>query len=68
MSIKETLLPPGDVTRDGQVNITDIAIITKAWKSTPGSTNWNPIADINHDGIVNITDIAIATKWWKYKI
>ncbi len=65
---KVALLPPGDVNRDGMVTITDAALLAAAWKSTPGSPNWNPNADINRDGIVSISDAAILAAFWKTKI
>lgn len=48
----------GDLNGDGLVNILDIAIAARAFRSTPESPNWNVIADVNRDGIVNIVDVA----------
>jgi hypothetical protein len=47
---------PGDLNGAGTVNILDAIILSNAFLSTPGSTNWNPNADINGDGVVNILD------------
>ena len=62
------VLIPGDIDKNGIVNITDAAILTYAWKSTPGTAKWNPDADINRNGIVDITDAAILSKNWKKSI
>jgi parallel beta-helix repeat protein len=51
-----------DINADGIVNIADISIVAKAFRSRPGESNWNPIADLNHDGAVNISDITMVAK------
>jgi hypothetical protein len=51
-----------DLNRNGQVNILDIFIITKAYGSKPGDENWNTIADLNKDNIINILDV-FAVAW-----
>jgi len=50
---------PGDVNRDGIVNILDGVIIAVAFGSRPGDPKWNPIADIITDNIINIQDILL---------
>jgi hypothetical protein len=57
----------GDITGpngwpDGTVNMRDIAMVARAFGSTPSSSNWNPNADLNNDGIVNMKDIALAAR------
>jgi len=52
----------GDLNGDGKVDIKDIAIVAKAFGSTPGSPTWNPIADVDGNGKVEIKDIAIVAK------
>jgi uncharacterized protein (DUF362 family) len=51
-----------DLNKDGIVNISDVAIVAKAFNSRPGNTNWNPLADLNGDGVVNIIDISMVAK------
>jgi hypothetical protein len=51
--------PPGDVNRDGNVNILDAALIAFAYGSRPGDPKWNPAYDITHDGVIDILDAAI---------
>lgn len=48
----------GDVNRDCEVNIFDLAAVGLAYGSRPGDANWNPGADVTGDGIVNIFDLA----------
>jgi len=56
--------PPGDVNRDGVVNISDLSIIAFAYHSSPGSPNWNPLADINKDGHIDISDLSTCAFWY----
>ena len=51
---------PGDVYHDGVVDIRDIAIISKAYGSSPGTDEWDAHADLNEDAVVDIKDISIA--------
>jgi hypothetical protein len=50
---------PGNINGDGTVDIYDAIILSGAFNSSPGSTNWNPNADINCDGTVDIYDAII---------
>ena len=52
----------GDVNGDGRVDLKDIALVARAFGSTPSSPNWNPYADINGDGIVNMKDIILVAR------
>jgi len=52
----------GDVNGDGRVDMKDIAIVARAFGSTPGSPNWNPAADVGGFGIVNMKDIALVAR------
>lgn len=53
---------PGDINRDGIVDLVDTVLIGLAYDSTPASPNWNPSADINGDGIVDILDLVFVAK------
>ena len=55
-------LVDGDVNGDNNVNLADLLAISAAWRSTPGSPNWNPKADLNGDGKVNLADWLIVSK------
>ena len=57
-----TVRLPGDVNGDGRVDIRDIALVARAFGSTPTSPNWNPAADISGDGIVNMQDITLVAR------
>ena len=47
-----------DLNGDNKIDMKDVAIAARAFGSTPGSPNWNPVADINGDGKVDMKDIA----------
>lgn len=57
---------PGDVDVDGDVDIADLSLITKAFGSDPNRPEgtdrgqWNPNADINNDNRVDVVDLYIA--------
>jgi hypothetical protein len=49
----------GDLNGDNVVNIIDVAVAAKAFRSTPHSQNWNSLADVNKDDQVTIADVTI---------
>ncbi len=53
---------PADITGDRKVDITDVAIVSKAFGTKPGNPRWNPIADTNGDFKIDITDVAFVSK------
>ncbi|MFK8029819.1 MAG: peptidoglycan DD-metalloendopeptidase family protein [Gammaproteobacteria bacterium] len=48
----------GDLNNDMTVNFVDFSILSQAFLSSPGQSNWNPNADFNGDNVVNFVDIA----------
>jgi parallel beta-helix repeat protein len=52
----------GDVNGDGRVDLRDLALVARAFGSTPGSPNWNPACDFYGDGTVNMKDIALVAR------
>jgi parallel beta-helix repeat protein len=53
---------PGDIDRDGKVDIKDVAVAAMAFGSYPGDPRWNPMADENEDGQIDVKDIALVAK------
>ena len=53
---------PTDVNRDGEVDLTDIAIVTVAFRSRRGSAKWNPLSDIDKNGAIDMRDIALVVR------
>jgi hypothetical protein len=58
--------PWGDVDRNGDVTIIDLAIVALYYGATPASPNWNvaQVADLDHDGHVDIGDLAIVATYY----
>ena len=55
------ILLPGDVDKDCEVDIFDLAAIGLAYRSNPGDSNWNPSADVHPNGgngKIDIFDLA----------
>lgn len=50
----------GDVNGDGKVDILDLVIITIAFGSKPGDSNWDPRADLQVDSQIDIYDVVLA--------
>jgi hypothetical protein len=49
----------GDVDCDGNVEISDLVLLARAYKSKPGDPNWNQMADMNFDGTISLTDLTV---------
>lgn len=54
--------PYWDLNQDGQVDTMDLALVTRAFGSTPGFQNWNPQADVNLDIKVDMRDVSIVAR------
>jgi len=52
----------GDLTSDGTVDLDDLYVISAAFGSKPGDSNWNRIADLTRDNVVNILDLRTAAR------
>ncbi|MBN2136776.1 MAG: C10 family peptidase [Sedimentisphaerales bacterium] len=56
----------GDINSDCQVDMTDYAVFTSAWLSSPGDAKWNSECDISSpaDGVVDMRDLNIFLNDW----
>jgi Tol biopolymer transport system component len=52
----------GDVNGDGTTDCNDLAIVTSAFGTKRGQSNYDSRADINGDGVVNIYDLSIVSR------
>jgi hypothetical protein len=53
-----------DLTGDGKVNISDIALVARGFGTTPGHARWITTADVNDDRKIDILDVAFIAKNW----
>lgn len=53
--------PPGDINRDGRVNVVDIAYMGAAYGTRTGDSTYNGAADLNEDGVIGPGDVAVLT-------
>jgi len=53
---------PTDLNQNGNVDIYDAVILSRAFGSVPTSLNWNPIADLVPDGIIDIRDALLVAQ------
>ena len=56
------VVSPGDVNRDGKVDMKDVAVAATAFGSYAGRPRWNSLADQNEDGKIDLWDIALVAK------
>ncbi len=49
---------PGDVDRDCDTDLTDLATLLSGYGSVPGDPNWNPACDFDADNDVDVADLA----------
>jgi hypothetical protein len=54
----DTTLPPGDVNRDGMVNVFDVGIVSDFWDTS------GPTGDANMDNWVDIFDVGVISDHW----
>jgi PKD repeat protein len=52
---------PGDLNRDGSVNVDDLVLVTGHFGQTSDDPVWDPAADANGDGAVSIEDLTEVT-------
>ncbi len=55
---------PADAQLDGQVDVTDLAILAAHWQEVGDDVCWG-YADFNGDGEVDVTDLAILAANWR---
>jgi hypothetical protein len=54
---------PGDVDKDGHVNVSDLLAVISAWGACQTAPAVCP-ADLNDDGVVNVTDLLTVISNW----
>jgi len=52
----------GDVNGDGTVNILDVILVSKAFGTSEGDSNYDSPSDLNQDGRINILDTILVAR------
>lgn len=56
----------GDINGDNAINLQDLAILARAYRSEAGQERYNPAADLNEDNRVNLQDLTLlASNFWQ---
>ncbi len=50
---------PGDLNGNNTVNVIDLSLMSIAFGSSSGDSNYDPLADYNCNGTINVADISI---------
>ena len=53
-----------DFTRDGRIDVSDMAVLSGAWETQEGELNWYVLSDLFEDGEIDISDLAMFTSDW----
>ncbi|MCJ7423036.1 hypothetical protein MUP01_02045 [Candidatus Bathyarchaeota archaeon] len=61
-SFKILLTVSGDLTGDRKVDVRDVAIVAKAFGTTPDLPRWNPLADVDNNQKVDVRDVSFVAK------
>lgn len=67
MYIKEGRITPpwpGDVNRDGAVDVVDLMTLAESWGRAAGETGFDPVCDFNRDGSVDVIDLLTLAEYW----
>lgn len=57
-------MPSADINKDGAVNIIDLALVAKAWGSSPGDPLWDSRCDLDGNNKINILDLTLVARAW----
>ncbi len=51
--------PAGDLDGDGDVDLSDLAILLAAYNTCEGDASYNPVADLDASGCVDLADLSV---------
>jgi hypothetical protein len=56
-----------DFTRDGRIDVSDLAVMSGAWDTQEGELRWYVLSDLFEDGEIDISDVAVFAGDWLWK-
>ena len=56
---------PGDATKDGKVNLSDLSVLGSNWEQSGPSISWDR-GDFTADNTVNLSDLSVLGSNWGY--
>mgnify|MGYP000055983361 CR=1 FL=1 len=59
---------PGDITRDGKVNVFDLQRMGASWNKQQGQPGYNPACDLTGDNKVNVFDLQVMASNWNKSV
>ena len=55
-----------DFTRDGRIDISDLAVLSGSWGTAEGELNWYVLCDLWEDDVIDIGDLAAFVEDWMW--
>jgi predicted outer membrane repeat protein len=56
-----------DFTRDGRIDVSDLAVLSGAWGTQEGDLRWYVFSDLFEDGVINLSDVTVFIEDWLWK-
>jgi hypothetical protein len=53
-----------DFTRDGRIDVSDLAVLSGAWETQEGELRWYVLSDLFEDGVIGLGDLAMFVDDW----
>jgi hypothetical protein len=54
----------GDLDRDGDVDVADIALVAGRWRMAAGDADWHERYDLDGDGTISVVDVMLVATHW----
>ena len=54
----------GDLDGNGQVDVTDLMLVSSRWHTSVGDPDYDPTCDLDNDGDIDVVDIMLVSAHW----
>ena len=48
-----------DITRDGRIDVSDLAVLSGSWDTQEGGLRWYVLSDLFEDGVIGLDDLVM---------